>query len=74
MQNIINRIELFFLDNAILLLSKSMLVRSLVAHTGKFYRQYKEAIRISAALLICGMVGFVAGRLLIQTGIAIQLH
>jgi hypothetical protein len=74
MQTVINRIELFFLDYAILLLSDSSLIRALVARTGKFYRQYKEAIQISTALLICGIAGLVAGRLLVYTGIALQLH
>ena len=74
MQNITSRIELFFLDYVIFLMSESLLIRSLVAHTGKFFHQYEEGIRVSAVLLICAMVGLVAGRLLIRTGLAAQLH
>jgi hypothetical protein len=74
MQNITSRIELFFLDTFILLLSESPLMRSLIARTGKFCREYKEAIRVSAALFICGIAGLVAGQLLIRIGLIMPLH
>jgi hypothetical protein len=74
MQNIISRIELFFLDYFILVLTESTLIRSMIANTIKFMRQYKEGIGLGGALLVCGMVGLVAGRLLFRTGIVMFFH
>ena len=70
MQSIASKIELFFLDYAISLLSESAWMRSLV----KLCYQYKEVIRLCVALSVCGMIGLAVGRILVYVGISMPLH
>jgi hypothetical protein len=62
MQIIAKRIELFFWNTTIPLLSESELIRNLVKQFYKLYYQFKSDLWVALLVLTCGMMGLVVGR------------
>ena len=63
MHTIAKRIELFFWDTTIPLLSESEYIRKIVKHFYKLYNQYMGDLWIALLILTCGMMGLVVGRM-----------
>jgi hypothetical protein len=63
MHTITKRIELFFWDTTIPLLSESEFIRNMVKRFYKMYNQYKSDLWIALLVLTCGMMGLVVGRI-----------
>ncbi len=64
MQTIAKRIELFFWDTTIPLLSESVMIRNSVKHSYQFYNKYKKDAWIILPIFASGALGLIVGCLL----------
>jgi hypothetical protein len=55
------RIEIFFWDSAISLLSSSEGIRAIIRHLFQFKKMYIEGVQIFFGISISGFIGLVAG-------------
>jgi hypothetical protein len=64
MQTLTRKIELFFWDYTISLLSTSELARTIIRHIYHFKKQYLEGLKVTSVVSACGMMGLVVGIIL----------